>query len=147
MIETNPVTVSNGKNKQYCLYITVIADKATTWKLLPSSLKLANPDIPETGWIAVVLQPKGPFAMCHDLGLSDVFRCSFDFGVVMNQNAVVKYRDSSGSFKRAVAFEFWCDENHIVRLPSAWRSAGIHHGDRLFVDGTSLSVSVGSVVI
>jgi hypothetical protein len=67
-----------------------------------------DPDISVADEIAVILQPDGSFSVSTHFRKSDVFRCSPDFGIQLNDDTIVEYSHTAGCYLYAIVVETWC---------------------------------------
>ena len=97
-------------------------------------MEFSNPDVSEAGRVPVILEPQGSFSVRDDLWLSDVFCCSLDLGIVVDENTIMKNRDATGGIQASVLVKFRGDKDCVVGLPFARGAARIDQRHRLLVD-------------
>src|SRR3989442_11540696 len=87
----------------------------------------ADPKVSVTNGVVVVLEPQrklfGRGLIRRTLHMR---RRPHDLHVVLNQHAVLNNRDRSRSKELAGRIEARPVEHDVVRLPAAWRPAGVH---------------------
>ena len=110
-------------------------------------LDLSNPDISEACRVPVILQANRIL-----FGMGSIFRgpverrVTLQLKVVEDQNAVVQHGDERWAFEFAV-FEPGCLPDHVIGLPFTGLPRSIHHWRRLFIDGATLAIEIGFILI
>ena len=78
---------------------------------------------------------------------SDVFGCAFNFGIELDDNAIVYYGNMAGSNQDTIRVKSGGGKQDVVVLPFAGLTAGIGQRDTLFINGSCLSIGVGAVLV
>src|SRR5690242_2642589 len=111
-------------------------------------LKLPDPDIPVSHQIGVILEDER-----HPIRVRRVWRAGLvrgwagELDVILDENSVVQDRHVRLTCRRAAGVEMRAMEDHVVRLPLAWRPTRVHQWRVLPVDRRRDSVRVGRVVV
>jgi hypothetical protein len=108
----------------------------------------ADPDVAIANGIAVILQLQWGFVWTGNVG-GDIADggASVDFGVVLDEHAVVEDGYAGGFEDFAGRVDVGSVENDVVGLPLPRWARSIHERWILAVDGGSLTVGVGFVFV
>ena len=107
--------------------------------------ELADPNIAEPDGISVVLDiERTLLGKTAQRGGCRAIACNGC--VILNKDAVVKNGEGTRLNLAGLVF-FWCVENDVVGLPFAGLAAGVHQRGLVPIEGATLAVGVGRVVV
>src|SRR5690606_6069429 len=107
--------------------------------------KFPDPNVPEAdgfAFIAMGLQPDRAIPMWFHLGQPDERCGAQNCCAVLDQYAIVQYRDYRLGTVCAIFFERGGSIDNVVGVPFARLPHGIHYGGRLLVDAAGLPIHI-----
>jgi len=120
------------------------------WKIQDESVlfEVADPDVPETDGIAVVLQGDGKSIRMRFIRGARLMGCGTNqLGVVMDHYVVMEYREPCRADQLAFVIESRPAEYNVKGLPFAGWAAGIDPGWVLGVKRSCHAIGVSFVVV
>jgi len=120
------------------------------WPFFVSELQdseFPDPNIPVANRITVILKQNRCFAVYFVQWEALICCRSLKCNVVMNQNTVLEDCYERRNDQGSLIAESWSREHNVIALPLAGLSAGIHHGNLLFVERTGLAVGICLILI
>src|ERR1051326_5831128 len=80
-------------------------------------------------------------------GDAGVGGCAFDYDVVLDQDTILEDGDSAWRFNPATDAKPGSVEDNVIRLPFAGFAASVDQWSMLFVNGSSLPMEIGFVIV
>lgn len=115
--------------------------------LLCGFLQFPDPDVAESGRIVVVLQAQRSFSVLIDFRHPNIGGSTLDFCVILDQHSIVKDRDIGMSLVLTTTGESGSVIDDVVSLSFTRAFGGIDQWHGLLVNGTGLTIAVGTVVV